>query len=103
MSTQSELQRIVDLAVALPDDQLAAYLDRGCAGDATLRHEIESLMRSLARTVRFLAAPAADAAGRINAFATLDKPSSSDATPIPMHDDDSLHAINQCHVAQQSS
>src|SRR5262245_59554519 len=44
----------------------AAYLDRVCAGDAGLRHEVEMLLRAHARAGGFLDRPAADPADTVD-------------------------------------
>ncbi|HLP03498.1 MAG TPA: serine/threonine-protein kinase [Opitutaceae bacterium] len=44
-------------AAALPPEERAAYLDRACAGDATLRARIESLLAAHAAAGGFMAAP----------------------------------------------
>jgi serine/threonine protein kinase len=36
----------LDRALAMPDSERAAYLDRACAGDSSLRSELESLIRA---------------------------------------------------------
>src|SRR5262245_36675520 len=41
-------------------EERAAYLDRACAGDAGLRHDVEMLLRAHARAGAFLDRPAAD-------------------------------------------
>jgi serine/threonine protein kinase len=57
-------------AVQLPLEERAAFLDRACAGDEDLRHNIEALLRSNDRVGAFLEQPAAAAIGEGRAKAS---------------------------------
>src|SRR5262245_39876894 len=56
-SRAETVQEILGKAAEFPPEQVSALLDRECAGDPSLRLEVESLLRSLASAGRFLAAP----------------------------------------------
>jgi serine/threonine protein kinase/tetratricopeptide (TPR) repeat protein len=58
-----KIQDIFDKAADLPPDQVPSLLDRECADDPGLRKEVESLLRSLGRAGRFLAAPTHESSG----------------------------------------
>src|SRR5258708_7315561 len=51
----SRVQTILDEADGIGPDQLPAFLDAACAGDAALRREVDSLLGALSRAGRFLA------------------------------------------------
>ena len=53
-----QLSRIFDAAAARPADERAAFLVDACAGDETLRREIQSLLAHAASAEGFLATPA---------------------------------------------
>jgi len=62
------LEPILDAALDLPDDEVAAYLDRACAGEPELRDEVEQFVAALRAhpdDVRFLDVPPAGLAARI--------------------------------------
>ena len=52
-----QVQRVLDGALALPADDVAAFLDRECAGDPELRREVEELLESCERAEGFLEHP----------------------------------------------
>jgi len=54
----AEIERIFGAASALPADERSLYLDEVCAGDASLRLEIESLLASRDAAGSFLESPA---------------------------------------------
>ncbi len=56
------LQEIFHAAAALPSDERAAYLDKACDGDLSLRGAVESLLKSHEETGNFVDAPAYQAA-----------------------------------------
>src|SRR5262245_53365862 len=49
---------VFEAAVQLPREQRSAYLDETCAGDADLRHRVESLLSALERAGNFMKEPA---------------------------------------------
>lgn len=51
------LAELFESALSMPSDSRAAYLDRACAGDATLRSELESLLRASDASGAFLEQP----------------------------------------------
>ena len=53
---------VLDHALELPRDQVPDYLDRACAGDASLRAEVETLLAADRDAAAFLDRPAADLA-----------------------------------------
>jgi tetratricopeptide (TPR) repeat protein len=56
--TPDRLESLFAAAVALANaDERAAYLDRACAGDATLRSQVEALLRAHARAGHLLDRP----------------------------------------------
>jgi serine/threonine protein kinase/tetratricopeptide (TPR) repeat protein len=57
-SEQRQEEAIFDAAVALPSDERAAFLDRACSGDASLRRRIEVLLQSDREAENFLQPPA---------------------------------------------
>jgi serine/threonine protein kinase/tetratricopeptide (TPR) repeat protein len=60
MSDSECLQNILAGARELPPEQRVAYLDAACRGDAAIRVEVESLLKSHDEAGRFLADPTAD-------------------------------------------
>jgi serine/threonine-protein kinase len=56
-----EVKRLFADAVALPVEDRAAYVDRGCGSDAALRAEVTSLLVAYEQTDQFLEEPAASA------------------------------------------
>ena len=59
MAGSDRLQSILIGASELPPGERAAYLDAACRGDAALRAEVESLLRSHEGAGRFLSEPTA--------------------------------------------
>ncbi len=59
------LQQIFHAAVALPENERAAYLDRACGDDLSLRAAVESLLKSHEETGNFVDKPAYQAAADI--------------------------------------
>ncbi|MGH9760369.1 MAG: serine/threonine-protein kinase, partial [Blastocatellia bacterium] len=53
-----QIDRLLDEALELAPEQRAAFLDRACAGDDSLRKEVESLLAHDERISGFIAAPA---------------------------------------------
>jgi DNA topoisomerase IB len=49
------LRAIFDKASEMPAEELQAYLDKACGGDAVLRAKVEELLRSEATAGDFLA------------------------------------------------
>jgi len=71
---------ILQQALDLPPDRRAPFLDRVCAGDATLRREIEALLSADEKAGAFLGAPI-----DLSAVATPEEDvphSAADATPV---------------------
>ncbi len=60
-----KLMSLFDHAVGLAEGERAAYLDRACAGDESLRHEIESLIANDADPISFVDAVPSQAARAI--------------------------------------
>src|SRR5262245_37009294 len=56
-----EVERLYHAASALPVDERVDFLARACAGDDTLRREVESLLAHESSADSFLATPAAHA------------------------------------------
>ena len=56
------IEELFDGATRLDGDQRLAYLDRSCAGDPGLRHEVESLLGAAERPSGFIRRPILDAA-----------------------------------------
>ncbi|MFM9996995.1 MAG: tetratricopeptide repeat protein [Phycisphaerales bacterium] len=59
MSNSERLQNVLAGASELPREQREAYLDAACRGDAALRSEVQSLLKSHDEAGRFLADPTA--------------------------------------------
>ncbi len=59
------LKEIFHAAVALAPQERALYLDRACDGDLTLRHSVESLIKSHEETANFVDTPAYQAAAEM--------------------------------------
>ena len=53
----AQVQRVLDGALALPPELVAAFLDRECDGDVELRREVEELLESCSRAEEFLEQP----------------------------------------------
>jgi hypothetical protein len=64
-------------AIQLPAEERAAFLARACAEDEGLRRTIDALLRSHDRAGAFLEEPASIDHGRVNAFASVEKPGDS--------------------------
>ena len=65
-----EIDRIVDGALDLPPDERAPYLETTCAHDATLRADVERLLRSCDADAGFLERPAGEYAAPLVASVT---------------------------------
>src|SRR5205823_5493489 len=59
------LKDIFHAAVALPSNERAAYLERTCGGNNSLRHAVESLIKSHEETGNFVDVPAYQAAAEM--------------------------------------
>ena len=53
-----QIDQILDGALQKEGSQRKAYLDEACSGDASLRHEVESLLEASERAESFIEAPA---------------------------------------------
>jgi non-specific serine/threonine protein kinase/serine/threonine-protein kinase len=61
-----QVREVLDRAIALPADERVSYLDEACSGDADLRREVDSLLRSYdGAGGTFLEDPVADLGGAI--------------------------------------
>ena len=60
-----QIDQIFQAALALEPDQRAAYLDKVCSGDETLRTEVESLITSDRGGLSFIDEPAFEMAARL--------------------------------------
>jgi predicted Ser/Thr protein kinase len=56
-----QIDKICDDVLERPPEERALFLDQACAGDRSLRKEVEELLGSLDQTGSFLASPAIDA------------------------------------------
>jgi hypothetical protein len=56
--TDQREEALFEVALQLPSEQRAAYLDRACAGDSALRRRVEALLGALERAGGFLTQPA---------------------------------------------
>src|SRR5215831_11114267 len=54
-------EEVFEVALKLPADQRAPYLDKACGGDAALRRRVEVLLAAFERAGGFLKAPAISA------------------------------------------
>ena len=59
------LDDLLEAALERPAAERAALLDEACAGDLTLRTEVESLLSADARSSRFVESPAAEIAAQV--------------------------------------
>jgi chromosomal replication initiation ATPase DnaA len=59
------LKEIFHAAVALPSNERAAYLDKACGGDPSLRAAVESLLKAHEETDNFVDTPAYQAAAKM--------------------------------------
>ncbi len=57
MEDRSRIREVFAEAVALPEGERAAFLDKACDGNSELRSEIDSLLSSLANRPDFMTAP----------------------------------------------
>ena len=64
-SRWENLKALFHDAVALAPDERAAYLERSCGGDTSLRHAVESLIKSHEETENFVDTPAYQAAAEM--------------------------------------
>src|SRR5690349_10661983 len=65
--TEERRRRIEEIVLALLEaerTERAAQLDRACAGDSELRHEVESMLAQESEANRFLETPALEGAAR---------------------------------------
>jgi tetratricopeptide (TPR) repeat protein len=76
MANPERVQALLAAASELPAERWPAFLDAECGGDAALRAEVESLLKSHEAAGAFLAAPTAGAAAWTQAIAT------AAATPV---------------------
>src|SRR5258708_2097177 len=60
----NQIDTIFHGAIQHPPERQPAYLDEACAGDAGLRREIESLLKSHQESAHFLSPPAIGLRGR---------------------------------------
>jgi TolB-like protein/Tfp pilus assembly protein PilF len=61
---RSQIDEIVFSLLGLEGVERAAQLDRACAGDSGLRHDVESMLAQQSRAERFLETPALEGAAR---------------------------------------
>ena len=59
-----QVEEVYHAVLALPLDKRTAYLEQACAGDATLRREVESLLGYDAQAADFIKQPAVDFAAQ---------------------------------------
>jgi serine/threonine protein kinase/Tol biopolymer transport system component len=57
-----EIERVVQAALERPENRRAAFLDQACAGDAALRHEVDSLLAQGEHGASFIESPALEVA-----------------------------------------
>src|SRR3989475_12919510 len=57
------VERLYHDALARDEDERAAFLREACAGDETLRHEVESLLAYASDAQKFMDAPAIEMVG----------------------------------------
>ncbi|HEV8715657.1 MAG TPA: protein kinase, partial [Candidatus Binatia bacterium] len=69
-----EIKRLYNSALELESDQREAYLEEACAGDESLRKEIERLLAQQAEAEDLLGSPALEVAARALAQDQKDKP-----------------------------
>jgi hypothetical protein len=69
-----EIDRIVDAALDLAPDERGSYVATACAHDATLRADVERLLRSCDAASEFLERPAAEYAAPLIASVTATAP-----------------------------
>jgi serine/threonine protein kinase/formylglycine-generating enzyme required for sulfatase activity/dienelactone hydrolase len=59
-----EIERVVHAALERPENQRAAFLEQACAGDATLRNEVDSLLAQGEHGASFIESPALEVAAQ---------------------------------------
>jgi len=59
-----EIERLCQAALERPENQRAAFLDQACAGDAALRHEVDSLLAQGEHGASFIESPALQVAAQ---------------------------------------
>lgn len=62
-----QIEKIYHSALELAENERLAFLQKACAGDEALRHEVESLLRSEVSGDRFIEEPALEAAAKMMA------------------------------------
>ena len=65
MTHWQQIEKIYHSVVELPESERLAFLEKTCAGDLSLRQEVESLLRSEQSGEGFLQEPALEAAAKI--------------------------------------
>jgi eukaryotic-like serine/threonine-protein kinase len=60
-----QIEKIYHSALELEESQRVAFLEKACAGDKALRHEVESLLRSEQSGDRFIEEPALEVAAKM--------------------------------------
>lgn len=60
----SQVKEILEAAIRRKPEQRAAFLDKACEGDDSVRREVESLLSSFGRADGFMETPAIDVAGK---------------------------------------
>lgn len=73
MNRWERIDGLLDQALDLPSDEVAAFLDRECAGDAALRAEVEELLAAEAEAGGFLETPASELAEPLIATSELEE------------------------------
>src|SRR5262245_63261772 len=69
-SRWQQIERLFHDALARPLDERAAFLDHACAGDASLRHDVNALLESPATAHQFLDRDALEVAARLVSIST---------------------------------
>jgi tetratricopeptide (TPR) repeat protein/tRNA A-37 threonylcarbamoyl transferase component Bud32/TolB-like protein len=59
-----EIERVFHAALERPENHRAAFLDQACAGDAALRHEVDSLLAQGEHGASFIESPALEVAAQ---------------------------------------
>jgi len=60
-----QVERLYHAALERDSGQRAAFLDEACAGDESLRREVESLLACQTQAENFIAAPAVEVAAKV--------------------------------------
>src|SRR5262249_44594796 len=68
-----QIEKVYHSALEVEESKRDEFLEKTCAGDETLRHEVESLLRSEQNVDRFIEDPAVEVAARM--FAQEERPS----------------------------